>query len=64
MRAISENDICENCKFFSELEHNFEVEEGFDHSYCCTLFANENYVIEVAPNDRCEEFTAREDSVK
>ena len=50
---------CENCKYFSELAHNFEFGEGFDHSFCCTLFANENYVVEVAPDSMCEEFTAK-----
>ena len=60
MRDDYENWVCKNCKFYSKLEHNFEVGVGFEYSHCCTLFANQNSITEVeSPYDRCECFTAK-----
>lgn len=56
-------ECCKNCGFYSELEHNFRCETGYVLSYCCTLFAKDNFVVEVTdPNDRCEYFTAKKET--
>ena len=57
-----ENERCENCTFYSILQHNFKTGVGFERSNCCVLFPiteSAGYVVEVSPNDRCEMFTRR-----
>lgn len=48
---------CENCKYLRELKHNFRVGSGFEETFCCIVFANENngFAIQVELNDdACE----------
>lgn len=49
---------CKNCHCKRRLKHNFQVDKGFEETYCCVLFANEKdgYVIQADPTDFCEEF--------
>lgn len=52
------DETCKNCKYMTRLKHNFTVGEGFEESFCCIIFANEEngFAIEVVGNDRCEMF--------
>lgn len=57
------DEICKNCKYITMLKHNFTVGKGFEESFCCTIFANEEdgFVIEVELNDMCEMYQRQED---
>lgn len=55
---------CEDCAYYSELEHNFAVGKGFEKSHCCVAFVyteRVGYVVECSPDDRCEMFERRGD---
>lgn len=59
-----DNERCENCEYYSNLECDFEKGKGLKKSHCCLYFVlteRERYVIEVRPNDRCEVFARRAD---
>lgn len=48
---------CENCKYLRKLKHNFKVGSGFEETFCCIVFANEEdgFVVQVELNDdACE----------
>ena len=47
---------CENCKYLKRLKHNFTTGKGFEESFCCIIFANEEdgFVLQAELNDMCE----------
>ena len=47
---------CENCKHKTRLKHNFQVGNGFEETFCCTLFSKEKdgFVVQVELSDMCE----------
>ena len=59
---------CNNCKFFHNLKHNFEVGKGYENSSCCVLFTKDSkdgdeydsFVVEVTPDSICEMFARKE----
>ena len=61
MAELLDYERCENCKSFTRLSHNFVVGVGFQDSFCCTLFAEDEdgFVVEVEKNDMCECFKRR-----
>lgn len=58
----TERERCADCKWLSRLKHNFAIGEGFEESYCCTLFTGDDIVIETCINSLCESFTERKES--
>lgn len=53
--------ICKNCVWYASLSHNFQVGKGFEKSHCCTAAYMEGFIVEVRPEDTCEEFFGKMD---
>jgi len=53
-------ECCVNCKHIRRLKHNFKQGAGFEESFCCVVFVDEDgYAVEVDKDDMCEMFTER-----
>lgn len=57
---------CKNCRYYHRLKHNFEVNKGFEKSFCCDVLMKGEpggWIQEVSPDDRCKMFTRKETEV-